>query len=91
MVKKVPLPPKLGTAACADLTASLMAAQDQDLCLDASEVEMIGAACVETLMSAAVLWAKAGRSVTLEQPSINLIDDLRRFGLTPTTLLENVA
>ncbi|MEM6388047.1 MAG: STAS domain-containing protein [Pseudomonadota bacterium] len=91
MVKQVTLSPKLDTAATAELRKNLLSAKDEDLVLDASSVEMIGGACLELLLSAGVLWKKAGHSITLENPSDQMADDLGRFGLTPDTLLEYAA
>ena len=88
MVKRVALAPKLDTAAAAELRKSLVEAQDDDIVIDASAVEMIGALCVETLMSVAAVWSKAGRSVTIEDASPQMINDLGFFGLTTETLEE---
>lgn len=88
MVTQVALAPKLDTAASVELRKALIAAKDDDVVFDASAVEMVGAMCLELLMSAGVLWPKAGHSVSLENPSPQMTDDLGRFGLTPDTLLE---
>ncbi len=88
MVTQVALAPKLDTAASADLRKALVAAKDDDVVLDASAVEMVGALCLELLMSAGVLWPKAGHTISIENTSPQMTDDLGRFGLTPDTLLE---
>lgn len=91
MVTRVPLASKLDTAATAELRKSLVAVRDDDVVLDAAAVEMIGAACLELLMSAGALWRKADRSITLENVSPQVTEDLGRFGLTPETILEYAA
>ncbi len=91
MVKRVPLAPKLDTATSSELRDTLLAAKDEDIVLEADKVEMLGAACLELLMSASVLWRKAGHSITLEKVSPQMTDDLGRFGLTPETFLEFAA
>ncbi len=91
MVTRVVLAPKLDTAASAELCKSLQAAKDDDLILEAGAVEMIGALCLELLLSAGVLWTQAGHSISLENPSQPMSDDLGHFGLTPDTLLEYAA
>ncbi len=91
MVKRVALAPKLDTAAAEGLRRSLLDSAKDDIVLDASAVEMIGALCLETLMSAGAIWKQAGRTITLENPSEQLTDDLGRFGLSPDTLLEYAA
>lgn len=88
MVKRIALAPKLDTAAAAELRKSLVEARDDDIVVDGSGVEMIGALCVETLMSVAAIWSKHGRSVTIEDASPQMIEDLGFFGLTTETLLE---
>lgn len=91
MVKRVPLPPKMDTAASGELCRKLVEARDEDVVLDATAVEMIGAQCLEVLMSAGVLWKKADRAISIENVSPQMLDDLGRFGLTPDTLLEYAA
>ncbi len=91
MVKRVALAPKLDTAAAAELRNSLVDAQGDDIVLDGSAVEMIGALCIETLMSVAAIWSASGRSVTIEAASPQMIDDLSRLGLSTETLLEYAA
>jgi chemotaxis protein CheX len=91
MVKRVALAPKLDTAAVPELQKILVDAKDDDIVLDAAEVKMIGALCVELLMSAAAIWKSAGQSVTIEGASTEMIEDLGRLGLTTDTLLEYAA
>lgn len=91
MVKRVVLATKLDTSAAAGLRTSLIAARDEDVVVDGSEVEMLGALCLETLMSAAVLWKRAGLELTFENLSGQMQDDLGRYGLTPDALLEYAA
>ena len=103
MVKRVALAPKLDTAAAADLRLrrrraaglhlrmSLADAEGDDIVLDGSAVEMIGALCVETLMSVAAIWSGAGNTVTIEGASPQMIEDLSRLGLSTETLLEYAA
>lgn len=91
MGKEVPLAAKLDTAASAELRASLKAAEDGDVVLNASAVEMIGGMCLEILMTAGVVWKAAGHHISLQDPSPQMTEDLARFGLTAETLLEYTA
>ncbi len=91
MAKMVTLVPKLDTAASVALRDEILAAVDEDLVFDGTVVEQVGGLCLELLMSAGTLWPKAGHSVSLENPSMQMVDDLKRFGLTPDTLLESAA
>ena len=83
MAKEVVLDAKLDSAAADQLKATLLGAQGDDITLDGSPVEQIGGLCLELLMSVRHLWAAEGKSVTLENPSAQMVDDLGRFGLTP--------
>lgn len=91
MVKRIPLAAKLDTAAAAPLRDDIAAARGEDLVLDGAGVEQLGALCLEVLMSAHALWTAEGRSVTIENASAQMADDLGRFGLTPDTLAECAA
>ncbi|MGR3511896.1 MAG: STAS domain-containing protein [Paracoccaceae bacterium] len=91
MVKQVSLAPKLDTAASAELRKTLIAAVGDDVVLDATAVEMVGAACLELLLSAGAIWARSDHTITLENASSQMADDLGRFGLTPDSLLEYAA
>lgn len=91
MVKRIALAPKLDTAASAELRTALQDARDEDVLLDASEVEMLGALCLELLMSAGALWKAAGHSISIENVSAQMGDDLGRFGLSPDNVLERPA
>jgi len=91
MAKQVSLAPKLDTAATASLRDELLSHVDEDLVLDGSKVEQLGGMSLELLMSVGALWRQAGKSVKLEEPSPQLLDDLNRYGLTPDTLLEFAA
>lgn len=91
MVKRVALGRKLDTAASSALRDELLTAADSDIVLDGAEVEQLGALCLEVILSVVALWPKSGHSVSLENPSSQMVDDLGRFGLTPDTLLECAA
>ena len=82
MAKTVVLDAKLDSAAADGLKSTLLELQKDDVTLDGSSVDQIGGLCLELLMSVRHLWAAQGKTVTLEAPSEQLIDDLGRFGLT---------
>ncbi|MEM7751823.1 MAG: STAS domain-containing protein [Pseudomonadota bacterium] len=91
MAKQVLLAAKLDTAASAELRDTLIAAQDDDIVLEAGAVQMLGGACVELLMSAAALWHNAGRRLSIQNASPQFLEDLETFGLAPDTFLEDAA
>lgn len=82
MTKQVALETKLDSAAVDKLRTDLLAVQDSDVALDGSAVEHIGGLCLELLMSVRHLWGATGHTVTIENPSERMLDDLGRFGLT---------
>lgn len=91
MAKQVSLGSKLDTASTAALRDEILSAEGEDLILDGSQVEQIGGLTLELLISVGALWRQAGQSVTLNNPSDQLVDDLKRLGLTPDTVLEFAA
>lgn len=84
MAKRVVLDAKLDTAAAEGLRETLLASQGDDLTLDGRNVEHLGGLCLELLLSARHLWGIANKTVCLETPSVQMIDDLSRFGLSDT-------
>lgn len=82
MARQVVLDAKLDSAAAEPLREALLAAQGDDISLIGSGVEQLGGLCLELLICARHLWAAAGKTVTLEAPSEQMIDDLGRFGLS---------
>lgn len=82
MTKQVALETKLDSAAVDKLRTDLLAVQDGDVVLDGSAVEQVGGVCLELIMSVRHLWGIAGHTVTIENPSEQMLDDLGRFGLT---------
>ena len=82
MAKQLVLDTKLDSAAADGLHATLLASQEDDIVLDGSGVEQLGGMCLELIMAARHIWGEAGKSVTLENASPHMIDDLRHFGLT---------
>ena len=91
MAKQMSLAAKLDTAAAAGLRSQLEGASDESIVFDAGQVEQLGTLCLELLMSAVVLWRNAGQSITFENISKQMTDDLGRVGLTPDALQEYAA
>jgi len=88
MAKRVILGPKLDTAASTNLRDELLRAEGEDIVLDGAHVDMLGASCLEVLLGAVELWRRDGHSVTLENPSPQLVENLGRFGLSPDLIVE---
>ena len=82
MAKRVVLDAKLDSATAETLREKLLEAEGDDIALDGSGVEQLGGLCLELLLSVRHLWGLAGKAVTIESPSQQLINDLGRFGLS---------
>ena len=75
------LPTELDIKAAAPLAAELIAARGRDLALNASQIERVGAQCLQVLLSAAATWAADGRDLVVEEPSPAFADAIRTAGL----------
>lgn len=73
-----------GTADC--LRQELLDHQQSDLVIDASGVELLGARCAETLLSACRLWAKNGKQFSIGEASKAFSKDLALLGFTTEDL-----
>ena len=77
----VALPARLDSAAARRLASELAAQEGAALALDASGLEMLGAAGAEVLISAARTWKATGQALRLDGLSDKIRDDLDRLGL----------
>ena len=75
------LPSELDIKAAAPLAAELVTARGADLALNASQVERIGAQCLQVLLSAAATWSADGLELGIEHPSAAFTDAVRIAGL----------
>lgn len=81
MAKQLILQAKLDTSSAEQLRDELVAADGQDLVLDGAHVEQVGALCAEILMSVRHLWEQNQKTVSIENPSHQMQDNLGRMGL----------
>jgi chemotaxis protein CheX len=72
---------ELDIKAAAPLAAGLIAARGADLVLDASQVERVGAQCLQVLLSAAATWGADGQELAIEAPSAAFAEAVRIAGL----------
>lgn len=63
------LPDELDIRAAIPLAAQLGTMRGADLTLDLSQVERVGAQCLQVLLSAAATWEADGAELVLHQPS----------------------
>ena len=83
MAATVKLPPVLDITAAAPLAAELMVARGKDISVDGSNVEKIGAQCIQVLLSAVSTWGHDGMEFELARPSPVLVERLGIAGLEP--------
>ena len=81
------LPEALDLPAAKSLAESFLKLGGEDLAIDASKVQRLGASCLQVLLSAARTWQAEGASLILARASPRFIDDLRLLGFTPETFL----
>ena len=84
--RTIELPEALDLPAAASLAESLLKHVGEDLAIDASKVQRLGASCLQVLLSAVRTWKAESTSLTLANGSERFIDDLRLLGFTPETL-----
>jgi chemotaxis protein CheX len=84
--RTIELPDALDLPAAGRLAESLLKLVGEDLAIDASKVQRLGASCLQVLLSAARTWKAENTSLTLANGSERFIDDLRLLGFTPETL-----
>jgi chemotaxis protein CheX len=72
--------PVLDIQAAEPLRTQLLAARGEDLTLDASGVERLGALCLQLVISAQKTWAKDGRTMVIDQPSDAFATQWKMFG-----------
>jgi len=51
-------------------------------------VQRLGAPCLQVLLAAARSWTTERDSLTLENPTPRMIEDLRLMGMDPVTFLD---
>lgn len=86
MASQLKLERRLDTAHAEELAGSLKGLQGQDIAIDASDVDLLGAQCLELLLSTVSLAQVAGQSVSLVSPSDDFVANLAHFGLAPGDL-----
>lgn len=82
----ITLASELDIKAARPLAAELGAARGRDIRLNASQVDRVGAQCLQVLLSAAATWAADGAELTVEEPSPAFAAALQAAGLDLTHL-----
>ncbi len=86
MPDPIVLEAKLDLAAASGLKAILNARDDVDTVIDMSQVKLLGALCLQVLMSAAKTANAQGRTIRLTNVSDRILEQMRLMGVTPETI-----
>jgi anti-anti-sigma regulatory factor len=76
------LPARFDTAACEAVAKELKDVQQQDLCVDASNVEVLMSQAAQLLLSAKRTWDEEGKILRFENMSSDCEQDLKTLGIT---------
>ena len=82
------LPPALDLNAAGPLCEALQKHIGDDLVLDGSKVQRIGASCLQVLLAAARTWSVEGSAISLDNPTPRLVEDLRLLGFDAMNLFD---
>lgn len=91
MAESIVLTPKLDVAAASALLTTLRENKQPELILDMSEVRLLGALCLQVLLSAAKTAEAEGQKMTITNVSDRVQDQMRLMGLTPETIARGSA
>lgn len=72
---------ELDIKAAVPLAAALLAARGKDIVVEASQVERVGAQCLQVLLSAAATWDADGATLAIQHPSGAFVDAVQSAGL----------
>jgi chemotaxis protein CheX len=84
--KTLLLPAELDHVAAASLFEILSSLNGADIIVDGSQVERIGAQCLQILLAAAASWKTDGTVLEFANPSLEFIAGLELLGIRPETL-----
>jgi chemotaxis protein CheX len=84
MTATLTLPSVLDIKAAEPLRVQLLAFRGQDVVLNASNVERLGALCLQILISAQQTWAREGLTVAIDQTSESFANQWNMFGAQAT-------
>ena len=80
MTAALTLPSILDIQAAEPLRGEFLALRGQDVEVDASNVERLGALCLQVLISARKTWARDGLTVRIGQTSPSFANQCKTFG-----------
>ena len=74
----------LGYAAASDLRGQLLSQRMSNIAIDASDVEHLGAPCLQVLLSAQSTWCEDGFAFEISRMSEAFTQCLQRMGFPPS-------
>lgn len=83
------LPQMLDLSAAAPLQQTLLAARGSPIVIDASQVERLGALCLQVLLAAKATWRADGHAFAIAAPSAAFLEGVRL--MAETTLVQEGA
>lgn len=86
MSDPITLAPRLDLSAASALMNAFKDNTGDELIMDLSEVNHLGALCLQVMISAATAATAAGRTVSVQNASDRVIDQLRVMGMTPEAI-----
>ncbi|MCB5945294.1 STAS domain-containing protein [Acidocella sp. KAb 2-4] len=86
MMETLDLPPVLDLVAAPGLLEAFNVRRGQDLAVDASAVQRLGAQCLQILLAARAAWAADGQELGLKAPSTEFSAALELMGASPAQL-----
>lgn len=89
--ESVLLEKSLGLAAAKPLAEKLLGNRENDISLDASEVEHLGGACLQVILSAQKTWRENQKKFCVVNGSPAFDEALIRFGFSEKTFWEQEA
>jgi chemotaxis protein CheX len=79
--ESITLPTELDIKAAGPLTTQLLGLRGKDVTLNASQIERVGAQCLQVLLSAASTWTADGAELVISEPSPAFTDAIEIAGL----------
>lgn len=74
------LPPLLDLNAAGPLAEALLKRVGEDLVLDGSSVQRMGASCLQVLIAARRAWSAERAAISLVNPTPRLVEDMQLLG-----------
>jgi chemotaxis protein CheX len=90
MTDGLELPPVLDLIAAPGLLEAFTGRRGQELLVDGTGVQRLGAQCLQVLLAARAAWAADGQTLLVENLSEDFSATLELMGVTPMALMHHV-